>query len=76
MFEHKDHVKKFIRYMNSPDRNIQLTCEKESNDKISFLDISRIRIKNKLAASLYLKKTFSGVYMNYDSFLLKITRKV
>ena len=55
--------------MNSRHRNIQFTCEKDSNDKISFLDISRIRTKNKLVTSLYLKKTFSGVCMNYNSFL-------
>ena len=69
MFEHKDHVKKFLRYMNSRHRNIQFTCEEESNDKISFLDISITRSKNKLMTSLYRKKTFSGVYMNYNSFL-------
>ena len=39
MFEHKDHVKKFLRYMHSRHRNIQFTCEEESNDKISYLDI-------------------------------------
>ena len=69
MFKHKDHVKKFLRYMNSRHRNIQFTCEEESNDKISFLDISITRSKNKLMTSLYRKKTFSGVYMNYNSFL-------
>ena len=69
MFEHKDHVKKFLRYMNSRHRNIQFTCEEESNDKISFLDISITRSKNKLVTSLYRKKTFSGIYMNYNSFL-------
>ena len=38
--------------MNSRHRNIQFTCEEESNDTL-----------------LYRKKTFSGVYMNYSSFL-------
>ena len=41
MFEHKDYVKKFLRYINSRHCNIQFTCEKESNDKIQiypFLD--------------------------------------
>ena len=27
MFEHKDHVEKFLRYINSRHRNIQFTCE-------------------------------------------------
>ena len=55
--------------MNSRHRNIQFTCEVESNDKISVLDISITRSNNKLVTSLYQKKTFSGVYMNYTSFL-------
>ena len=65
MFEHKDHVKKFLRYMNSRHRNIQFTYEEESNDKISFLNISITRSKNKSVTSLYRKKTI----MNYNSFL-------
>ena len=35
MFEHKDHVEKFLRYMNSRHRNIQFPWEEESNDKNS-----------------------------------------
>ena len=40
MFESRDHIKKFLKYMNSCHPNIQFTCEEESNNKISFLDIS------------------------------------
>ena len=69
MFESRDHVKKFLKYMNSCHPNIQLTCEEESNDKISLLDISVTRITNRLTASLYQKKSFSGVYLNLTSFL-------
>ena len=69
MSEHKNHVKKFLRYMNLHDHNIQFTCEKESNDKSSFLDKSITRSNNTLVTSLYRKKRFSGVYLNYNSFL-------
>ena len=55
--------------MNLHDHNIQFTCEKESNDKSSFLDKSITRSNNKLVTSLYRKKRFSGVYLNYNSFL-------
>ena len=55
--------------MNSRHRNIQFTCEVESNYKISLLDISITRSNDKLVTSLYRKKIFSGVYMNYNSFL-------
>ena len=69
MFESRDHVKKFCKYMNLRHLNIQFTCEVESNNKISLLDISVTRINNKLTTSLYCKKTFSGVYLNFNSFL-------
>ena len=69
MFESRDHVKKFYKYMNSRHLNFQFTCEEESNNKISFLDISVTRINNKLTTSLCGKKTFSGVYLNFNSFL-------
>ena len=63
MFESRDHVKKFLRYMNSCHPKVQFTCEAESNNKISFLDISVhgllssrpcsvTRINNNLTASL------------------------
>ena len=56
MFEHKDNAKNFLRYMNSRHRNIQFPCEEEPNHKISFLNISITRSKNKLVTSLYQKK--------------------
>ena len=71
MYERKDQVKKFLRYMNSRHPNIQFTCKEESNNKFSFLDVSMTRMKNKLVTSLYRKKTFSGAYMSHNSLLLK-----
>ena len=69
MFDDKDHVKKFLRYMNSRHKNIQFTCEEEDENKISFLDVTITRTADKLITSLYRKKTFSGVYLNHNSFL-------
>ena len=68
MFESRDHVKKFLKYINSRHPNIQFTCEEKCNNKFSFLDISVTRI-NQLTTSLHRKKTFSGVYLNFNSFL-------
>ena len=65
----KDHVKKFFRYMNSRHPNIKFTCEEENENKISFLDISITRTENKFATSIFRKKTFSGVYLNFHSHL-------
>ena len=73
--EHKNHIKKFLRYINLRHRNIHFTCEEESNAKISFLEISITRSNNKLVTSLYRKKTFSGVYLNITAFYQQITRK-
>ena len=69
MFESRDHVKKFLKYMNSRHPNIQFICEEEYNNKISFLGISVTRVNNKLTRSLYCKKAFSGVYLNFNIFL-------
>ena len=54
--------------MNSSHLNIQFTCEEEPNDKILFLDISITRLNNKLVTLLNRKKTFRGVYVNYNRF--------
>ena len=63
MFEKKDHVKKFLKYMNSRHQNIKFTFEEEQNNKITFLEISITRVGNELQTSLFQKKTFSGVYL-------------
>ena len=36
LFEKKDHVKKFLSYLNSRHPNITFTCEEEQNNMISF----------------------------------------
>ena len=69
MFEKEDHVKKFLRYMNSRHQKINFTTEKEINNKLSFLDITIKRAIDKIKTSLFKKSTFSGVYMNFNSFL-------
>ena len=69
LFQAKDHVKKFFRYMNSRHPNIKFTCEEGNDNKISFLDISITRTENTLTTSIFKKKTFSGVYSNFHSHL-------
>ena len=75
MFQKKEHVKKFFRCMNSRHRNIKFTFEEEQDNKISFLDISITRVGNELQTSLFRKKTFSGVYLNFNSHLPNIYKK-
>ena len=69
MFEKKDHVKKFLKYMNSCHQNIKFTIEEEHNNEIAFLDISITGGGNELQTSLFRKKTFSVVYLNLNSHL-------
>ena len=67
MFKKKDHVKKFLRYINSRHRNIKFTYEEKKENKISFSDISISRNNNTLETSISRKPT--GVYTNFNRFL-------
>ena len=73
MFEKKDHVKKFLKYTNLRHKNIKFTFEEEHNNKITFLNISITWVGNELNEldiSIFIsKKTFSGVYLNFNSHL-------
>ena len=74
MFEKKEHVKKFFRYMNSRHRNIKFTFEEEQENKISFLDISITRVGNELQTSLFRKK-HSVVYISTSTAIYQICMK-
>ena len=69
MFKKKDHVKRFLRHINSRHLNIKFSCKDEKDNKISFLDISISRNNNALETSIFCKSTFSGVCTNFNSFL-------
>ena len=60
LFESKDHVKKFLSYMNSHHPNIKFTCEKEQNNSMPFLDISITRTDRGFKTSDSHKPTFVG----------------
>ena len=69
LFRAKDHVQKFFHYMNSRPAKKKFAFEEENDNKISFLDISITRTENKFTTSIFRKKTFSGVYLNFHSHL-------
>lgn len=69
LFDSRDHVKKFLRYLNSRHANIKFTYEEEENDTLSFLDVNIMRENGKFTTSVFRKKTFSGVYLNFFSYL-------
>ena len=71
LFKSKKHLKLFVSYMNSKHRNIKFAFKAENSNNFSFLDV-KITCKNKwFVTSVFRKATFSGVYTNYDSFILE-----
>ena len=55
----KEHLTLFLNYFNSSHENIKFTSAKETNNKLSFLDIEISRDKNQFITSVYRKPTFS-----------------
>ena len=70
-FRKIEHLKIFLNYFNSCHENIKFTSEKETNNKLSFLDIEISRDKNQFITSVYRKPTFSGVFSHFDSFIFR-----
>ena len=75
LFDQKDHVKKFLKYMNTRHRYITFTVEEEQDNEMFFLNISITRVGNELQTSFFCKNTFSGVYLNFKSHLPNTYKK-
>ena len=71
LFSNEDHINKFNKYINSRHSNVRFKNVKEKDCSISFLDVLITR-NNGFQTSVYRKKTFSGVYLNFDSYLPSI----
>ena len=69
LFWSKDLVEKFRNYLNKQHKNIQFTPQIEQNGLMSFLDIKISHENNKFVRSVYRKPTFSGVFVNFKSFI-------
>ena len=52
LFDNKDNVKTFLRYMNSSNRNINFIFEDQRENKLSFVDVTITRMNKKLVTSL------------------------
>ena len=70
-FRSKYHIEKFRNYLNRQHKNIKFTSETQKKNSMSFVDIKITRDNNKFLTSVYLKPTFSGVFTNFGSFILK-----
>ena len=70
IFNDRDDAEFFLEFMNSQDSNIKFTLEMENNDSLPFLDVLITRSEDMtISTSIYRKDTFSGLLMQYDSFL-------
>lgn len=56
-----------LRFLNGLHPNIKFTVEHEENKRIAFLDTTVVRKTSGYHTTLYRKKTFTGVYLNWTS---------
>ena len=57
--------------MSSKHPNIKFSIEKEEDGCLPFLDVNIFCENDKFATDVCRKKTFSGVYTNFKSFILE-----
>ena len=69
LFSSPDHADKFKEYLSSKHPNINFSIEKERDSCLPFLDVNIFRENEKFATNVYRKKTFSGVYKDFKSFI-------
>ena len=67
LFKKEEHVDAFLDFLNTRHRNIKFTVEKENNCVLSFLDVNVTRKNNCFETSVFRKKTFTGLGMNFSS---------
>ena len=63
----EDELETFHRHLNSQHPSIQFTMEKESEGKISFLDVQIMTKEGKLSTGVDRKNTHTDRYINYSS---------
>ena len=69
IFDHHSHIQLFLTYLNSRHSSIKFTCENEQEGKLSFLDTTICNNNGRFTTSTYRKTTFTGLGLNYLSFL-------
>ena len=68
MFESKSDASTFHDRLNELHASLQFTSETEVDGKLPFLDVLVTRQENQLITSVYRKKTYTGQYMQWNSF--------
>ena len=68
VFESELDAETFHTYLNTKHKNIKFTYEKQIENKLPFLDILISNNEN-LQTSVFHKKTYTGLLLNYFSFV-------
>ena len=71
LLKSKDHLLLLAKYMNIRHKNLKFTFDFEQNNCFSFLDVKIARGSNGFSTSIFREATFSGVFMNFDSFIFE-----
>ena len=69
VFSSPDHILPFQQYLNQKHANIKFTVERESEKCLAFLDVHVKREMNSFVTSIFRKRTFSGLYTQFESFM-------
>lgn len=65
--KNKELASRILEFLNKQHRNIKFTIEHEENKRLPFLDTLVKRYLSRYETSVYRKKTFTGVYLNWRS---------
>ena len=60
-------IKPILDFLNTRHPNLKFTCEEEQDNSLAFLDVLVTKKDKKLQSSIFRKKTFTGVYLNWNS---------
>ena len=69
LFSSPDHADKFEQYLSSRHPNIFFSQEKEKYGCSPFSDLNIFHESEEHPTNIYRRKTFSGVYSNFKSFI-------
>ena len=67
IFENNSQAQCFLQYVNCQHPNISFTHESEDSNSLPFLDVMVTHSDNTFSTNLYRRKTFTGLYTNFDS---------
>ncbi len=69
LFKSEEHIQQFLVYLNACHKSIKFTVENAVDNSLPFLDVSVSKVRGKFETCMYRKKTFTGLYTWFDSFM-------